>query len=223
MSKIAKRTMKRSIKVEPCDTEPISETVCETSGSAVAVAPTGSNVSFWLGRRLVLSCFNGQILIHVREYQSTDGKEYPTKKGACFTPGRLMALHEKIESIDEVLRQQEVNASYNVTIGPTLYKAHLGAGIYVSVSERYPGVSLRRYWLPEGQEEPIPTRNGIYLPANQWAALKIKLNELLTAFPGLAGAIVCSNSHGGNQMEFFGCRECAPFSQNVRYGERFGQ
>src|SRR4051812_808463 len=126
MSKIAKRTMKRSIKMEPCETELTSEASgsavgggsAVASGSAVAVARTGFNGPFWPGRRLVLSCFNGQILIHVREYQTTDGKEYPTKKGACFTPGRLMALHERIESIDEVLRQQEVNASYNVTIGP---------------------------------------------------------------------------------------------------------
>src|SRR5437867_7833934 len=95
MSTIAKRTMKRSIKVEPCETEPISETVCETSGSAVAVAPTGFNVSFWLGRRLVLSCFNGQILIHVREYRrssricdislaSFDPGNVGTRKRFCF-------------------------------------------------------------------------------------------------------------------------------------------
>ena len=214
MSKIAKRAPKRSIKMEPCETE--------TSSEATAVAvPGGFDVSFWSGRRLVLSCFNGRILIHVREYQTADGKEFPTKKGACFTPGRLMALREKIDTIDEILKQQEINASYNVSVAPILYKAHLGGGIYVSVSEKYPGVSLRRYWVPEGQQEPTPTKNGIYLPRNQWTALKNKLEELLAAYPGLLEATVCSSSHGGNQMEFFECSECAPFSSDVRYGERF--
>jgi len=122
-------------------------------------------------------------------------------------------LREKIATIDEMLRQQEINAAYNVTLAePTLYKAHLGAGIYVSISENYPGVSLRRHWMLKGQQEVIPTKNGIYLPRKQWAALKIKLEELLAAYPELDHVTICANSHDGNQMGVLTCRECAPFS-----------
>src|SRR5437899_3056578 len=84
MSKIVRRVLKRAIKMEPSEavSEVISETagemVCDTSGSAAAT-PGGFSVSFWLGRRLVMSCFNGQIQIHIGEYQTMGGKEYPTK------------------------------------------------------------------------------------------------------------------------------------------------
>ena len=209
MSKLAKRLLKKSVKMEPCET--VCETSSETNSSAVPAVQGGYNVSFWSGRRLVMSTFNGQVLIHVREYRVLNGKEYPTKKCACFTPGRFRVLREKVETIDEILRQQEVNASYNVTVNGELYKAHLGAGLYVSVNEEYPGVSLRRHWLPEGHQEPVPTKNGIFLPPNQWTALKRKLDELLVAYPALADATACYSTHDGNQMGFFECRECMPF------------
>jgi len=184
----------------------------EADCASTAVTTTEFDASFWPGRRLVLSSYKGETFIHVREYEKIGDKEYPTKKGASFTPGRLRVLREKIATIDEMLRQQEINAAYNVTLGePTLYKAHLGAGVYVSISENYPGVSLRRHWMPEGQQEVIPTKNGIYLPRKQWTALKIKLEELLSAYPELDHAAICSNSHAGNQMEFLVCRECTPF------------
>ena len=215
MSKIAKRNTKAaSLKMEAC------ETTCELVGPATLEStPTASktkevfDTSFWPGRRLMLSNFNGRTLIHIREYVSMGDKEYPTKKGACFTPGRLSVLRGKIDEIDMMLLQQEVNASYNVTVGgeEPLYMAHLGAGIYASISEKYHGVSLRRYWMPEGQQAIIPTKNGIYLPANQWIALKFKLDELMATHPGLIDAVECINTHEGNQMGMIECRECTPF------------
>jgi hypothetical protein len=172
------------------------------------------NASFGPGRRLVLSSFKGQLFIHIREYQETNGKEYPTKKGACFTPGRLRALRDRIVDIDEILCQLETNASYNVTVGgdEPLYKQHLGGGIFATINEKYRGVNLRRYWMPPAQNiVTVPTKNGIYLPTAQWAAFKLKLDELLATCPGLIDVTVCCNSHGDNQMEFFRCRECTPF------------
>ena len=102
-----------------------------------------------------------------------------------------------------------------------LYKEHLGAGLYVSISEEYPGVSLRRHWLPEDLQEPVPTKNGIFLPPNQWTALKRRLDELLVAYPALVDATVCCSTHDGNQMGFFECRECTPFPpMDTVYGQR---
>ena len=178
--------------------------------SSTAGTQEGFDETFAWGRRLLLSRFNGQVLVHVREFVSMGEREFPTKKGVCFTPGRLSVLRGKIEEIDEALRQQETNASYGVEAGPTLYKVHLGAGIYASVSENYNGVSLRRYWVPEGQLSAVPTRNGIYLPASQWRALKVKLEELMNAHPELREAKECVNSHDSH-MEMVECRECMPF------------
>src|SRR5437867_3694975 len=114
MSKIVKRMRKTppSHQMEAIETlgesigESIGATISETLNEANSlmgenVAFTeGFNASFWPGRRLSLSCYNGQVQIHIREYQTLNGKEYPTKTGACFTPGRLMALWEKVEMID---------------------------------------------------------------------------------------------------------------------------
>src|SRR6267154_4464867 len=183
MSKIAKRNVKAaSLKMEACGTvcEPVSPATLESTPTASKKKEV-FDASFWPGRRLMLSNCNGQTIIHIREYVAMGDKEYPTKNGACFTPGRLSVLQGKIDEIDMMLLQQEVNASYNVTVGggEPLYMSHLGAGIFASISEKYHGVSLRRHWMPEGQQTIVPTKNGIYVPANQWAALKFKVYELI--------------------------------------------
>lgn len=203
MSKVSKRSTKGKSEA--------GEVGAATTPPTAATKP-GFNTSFYPGRRLTLSTFNGQNYIHIREYLSTDdGKEYPTKKGASFTPGRLAVLRGKLPAIDAALHQQEVNESYSVTVeAGQLYKAHLGMGIYVSVNEKYPGVSIRRYWRPDGLEKPVPTKNGIYLPTSQWKVLLAKLDELLIAHPELLVAQECSLTHD-NQMGILDCNECMPF------------
>ena len=130
MSKIAKRSAKTaSPKMELC------ETVCETASPAAPestpAASTKFDASFWPGRRLTLSNFNGRTLIHIREYALMGDKEYPTKKGVCFTPGRLSVLREKIDLIDAMLM---LNANPILKTGEPTYREHLGAGIYASIS-----------------------------------------------------------------------------------------
>ena len=79
------------------------------------------------GRYLVYSQFKGQYQIHVREYAHktmSNGMgqcEYPTKKGVCFTPGRLKMLRNRIEDIDEYLKEKSKESEP--------YNTHLGAGI----------------------------------------------------------------------------------------------
>ena len=156
------------------------------------------NVEFAPGRFLVYSRFNERDLIHVREYVTMGERTYPTKKGVCFTPGRLSVLRGKIDLIDAMLI---LNADPILKTGEPTYREHLGAGIYASISEEYQGVSLRSYWIPEGEHSIAPTKNGIYLPVSQWTALKLKLDELLAAHPGLIDAVECSSTHGSNQID----------------------
>src|SRR6266516_7749102 len=97
MSVIAKRALKRAaIKMEPVD---IVETVPVETASLPKPKKEVFDVSFWPGRRLVLSNFKGRILVHIREYLDMGDKEYPTKKGVCLTPGRLSSLRRRIEEI----------------------------------------------------------------------------------------------------------------------------
>jgi hypothetical protein len=214
MPKVAKHMLKARTptKMEASETGSLTVEALPSTASTME----GYDAEFWPGRRLVLSRFNGQLLVHIREYKTVEDKIYPTKKGACFTSSRLRALRERIEFIDAILSQLEVNESYNVTVGgggdDPLFKEHLGGGIYVTIHEKYRGVNLRRYWMPPAQNISIvPTKNGIFIPALQWGKLKVKLDELLAAYPELMDAPICNDTHGGNQMEFFECRECTPF------------
>ena len=203
MSKNVKRNTKRMIKTDIVGGED------EMNQFESTTQPAGEfDGKFAERRRLDLTRFNGQDLIHVREYVMGEKREYPTKIGVCFTPGRLKALCRNIEEIDEELRQRNANASYKVDRGEVVYKAHLGAGIYASVNNKFNGVDLRRYWVPEGQLTAVPTRNGIYLPEYQWRALKIKLNELMCIHPELTVAEECFHQ---NQMDMIDCHECMPF------------
>jgi len=189
--KVNKRGAKRTVKVE---TTPKAENNVQFS------------VQFVPGRYLTFSRFNEQDFIHVREYATTGERMYPTKKGVCFTPGRLRGLLNVIEEIDEQRKQQSSKASYKVQQG--LYKTHLGAGIYVSTDNKFDGVDLRRYWRPEGALDAVPTKNGIYLSSTEWTTLKEKLNELLLLHPGLTLAEQCLHQ---NLMDMSECRECDPF------------
>ena len=166
------------------------------------------------GRFLVYTRFNGREFIHIREFAIKDGREYATKKGVCLTPGRLRALRERVTLIDDILAQLETNTAYIIPVkrGDPLFKEHLGGTIFATVSENYLGVNLRRYFQPPAQNiQTLPTKNGIYLPLAQWVSLKAKLNQLITEYPELNSAEECHTTHGGNQMDYFGCRECTPF------------
>ena len=122
------------------------------------------------GRYLVYSQFKGQPTIHVREYECNG--DYPTKKGVCLSPERLHALRSKMDEIDDRLKDRKT------------FKFPLGEGIYVSI-DNFHGVDLRRFWIPEGQTEMVPTKRGIYLPPTQWNSLKEKINHLLSIYPDL--------------------------------------
>ena len=161
--KITKRLVKKVQMPKMDGDETIGMLADSPSPTATAAAAetksTGFDATFWPKRHLSLTRFNDRVFIHVREYSLLNGHEYPTKKGASFTPGRLSVLRGKISEIDEALRQQEINASYNVEVGEgLLYKAHIGAGVFVTVGGGYHGVNLRRHWVPEGKREDVPTK-----------------------------------------------------------------
>ena len=200
MPKASKREEKRSSKVET--TEP------PKSASTIHFS-----TQFAPGRFLVYSRFNKQDLVHIREYAVIGDRAYPTKKGVCFTPGRLRALLNVIEEIDEHRKQQNAKVFYKVQ--QITYKTYIGAGIYATVDDKFDGVDLRRYWLPEGKVETVPTKAGIYLPSTQWEALKEKLQELMIVRPELTLAEGCLHQ---NQMSM-DCRECSPFAS---FSEIFG-
>src|SRR6267154_6863142 len=112
MPKVSKRVAKSAAKIS-----------VEEQNDDTIVMPTTTQLStvylneeFSPGRYLVYSSFNGQDWIHIREYVTMGEKSYPTKKGACFTPGRFKSLANRFYEVDEQLKQVNANG---------LYKAHL--------------------------------------------------------------------------------------------------
>jgi hypothetical protein len=170
----------------------------EDPSSALAVRET--KLLFAPKRYVVYSKFDNVDRVHIREYNvnEMDQVEFPTKKGICLTTGRLRVLLNSIDDIDGRLKQRYQNAGY---------KIHLGAGIYASIT-KFNCVDLRRYWIPEGQMQVVPTRQGITLNPTQWNSLKGKLAELLTIHPELEIGETCLHQ---NQMDIYGCYECSPF------------
>ena len=150
--------------------------------------------TFAPGRRLVYSCINDQVLIHIYEYTVMGDHEILTMGGLCLTPGGLRVLRNKIGEIDELLWRQHISKVLEmrkIELGHVAYRAHLGAGVYVSVDNNFNGVDLRRHLVPDGQLTLVPTKEGISMPTPQWNSFKQKLNDLLSVHPELLDANEC--------------------------------
>src|SRR6267154_1758091 len=182
MDRFIKRDEKIDLQVEPMDmTEDFDGT-------------------FALGRRLAYSCIKDNVLIHIYEYETVGDREILTMDGLCFTPRRLTVLMSKIREIDEVLWRQNISKVpkiYKVQSGDVVYRAHLGAGVYV-----------RRHWVPEGQLTIVPSKDGINMPTPQWNSFKQKLNDLLSLHPELFDAKECFHEFS---LDIIDCKECLPF------------
>ena len=193
MDRFIKRDEKIDLQVEPMDmTEDFDGT-------------------FALGRRLAYSCIKDNVLIHIYEYETVGDREILTMDGLCFTPRRLTVLMSKIREIDEVLWRQNISKVpkiYKVQSGDVVYRAHLGAGVYVSVDKTFNGVDLRRHWVPEGQLTIVPSKDGINMPTPQWNSFKQKLNDLLSLHPELFDAKECFHEFS---LDIIDCKECLPF------------
>ena len=167
--------------------------------------------TFAPGRRLVYSRTNDQALIHICEYTVMGDQDILTKGGLCLTPSGLRVLRNKIGEIDELLWRQNisrVHRMYKIELGDVAYRAHLGAGVYVSVDKKFSGVDLRRHWLPEGQLAVAPTKEGINMPTPQWNSFKQKLNDLLSVHSELRDADECYHEFS---LDIIDCKECLPF------------
>ncbi len=158
------------------------------------------------GRYLVVSEWKGQTRINLREYISYEGSDtlYPTKKGVCLTLENWMDLKMIIDDIAKELSQ--LNGSEEVN-----YSQHIGSNVYVTVATQWPNVDIRQWWLPEGNEEVVPTKKGLSLRPVEWEKL-VKLAETLhKVVPELAYAIPCiMRGDHQNQQGMLACSHCNP-------------
>ena len=158
-------------------------------------------------RFLTASVYEGDIVVHVREYTTGHGKRYPTKKGAFFTKARWATF---VGYMDDVERSVELLKAKQ----PIEYFQHIGGGYHVTVSKDVLCVNIRRYFQPSTGSKPIPTRSGIALRLFEWERLVSTIDELHESVPDLKVATPCyaSDDHA-NQMGYYDCRECNPFDR----------
>ena len=160
------------------------------------------------GRYLVYSIFRGLEKIHVRQYNSENNKEFPTKIGITLSPSRFClfytSLDEITEAVDLLKRKKLVD-----------FKKHMGGGIYVTAKSGFACVNIRKYFKVEDSEK--PTKIGIAVRLPEFAKLVECAKELAKCYPALVSAdLICANQHF-NQMDLFNCRECQPFGCSQVY------
>jgi Transcriptional Coactivator p15 (PC4) len=163
--------------------------------------PLGNN------RFIIASTFKGSVYVHVRQFEKRENSEilYPTKIGISLTPSRFAVLCSMKGEIDEAVQQRHQGQT-------TTLKAHLGGGVYCTLMGKYDLVNIRKYFVPEGKEEEIPTRYGVALKLNEWDNLSAAMDDIRQASEDLLTAQPCymATDHS-NQLGFLQCRECTPF------------
>lgn len=87
------------------------------------------------------------------------------------------------------------------------YKYHLGENVYVTIKNGYPVVNIRKWFLPDGQNETVPTKKGIALSFKQWEFLRSAIDlisQILKDELDKVSYCEYSLSHL-NQMGFLSC------------------
>jgi hypothetical protein len=88
---------------------------------------------------------------------------------------------------------------------PCNFKYHLGGNHYVSISEGYGRVDLRKFWLPEGEDQIKATRKGISLTFEAFGKLKGCVSTIDSHISELEYVVPCFHQ---NQLDL--CSECSP-------------
>lgn len=149
---------------------------------------------------LTVQYFKDVLRFDIRKWVCQDnGRDYPTKVGVNLITTRWKMLQTLTNTIDRELQQ---------TTNPRKY--HLGGLVMAEVLPRGQFLDIRKYWLPDTQDTPVPTRKGITLDLKQWNLLKFHLNTIHDkCVPELTELVDCMSSHQ-NQEGYFDCVECYP-------------
>jgi Transcriptional Coactivator p15 (PC4) len=152
-------------------------------------------------RYLTAGEFDGEIKIHIREYDD----RFPTKNGVTFSGVRWASLLYHMDNINEAVQKLNVNEAVD-------YKQHIGKGLYVCVKSDYKCVNFRKFFLaPDGLEH--PSSFGIALRLPEWETLKERAREIGETYPEISALTPCYQQFThSNIITYLECRECNPFA-----------
>ena len=138
--------------------------------------------TFALGskKRLIVNLYDDKIYVHIRLYETENGRTFPTKTGVAMTVPVFVALLANIEEIQIAVKALKSNdPNFNCL------RLHLGDGIHCKIEKAYNCVDFRHYFIPEGKTTYAPTRRGIALNFREWAAFNEALDDIKKLIPNL--------------------------------------
>jgi len=96
---------------------------------------------------------------------------------------------------------------------PVNKRIHIGGGVFVSVSNDYRCVDIRRFWRPKDEPAETATRNGLSIRLTEFDAFVKCVEELGKMEPSivLPDLIHANRIDHSNQMAMIECIECNPF------------
>ena len=155
---------------------------------------------------VVAKKYNGELQIHIRQFNRFDRSTYPTKKGVTLSLLRWRVLELRKDNIDKYFQD------FYEDLGNEEQSIHLGGGIYATMNYEYPVVNIRHWWKPNEGTEPKPTKRGIILNNAKWKQLKNAMDIMRDFVPELNSVSDgCDQIDHQNQIGMLRCKECNPF------------
>ena len=149
--------------------------------------------------------WNNEWNIHVRQYEwSSAGILFPTKMGIALSLLQWVELLCNLTTIEQTLKDFQEGKTVKLFM-------HLGSNVYLSVTNSYRVVDIRKWWIPDNEDELKPTRKGIALTFQEWQSLVNICNQLAEEIPEIKQTIPCSfGTDHSNLLSAMQCRNCCP-------------
>ena len=114
-----------------------------------------------------INIYKDEPIFHIRKYIiSKNAKFYPTKIGISMKEDRFATFVDKLDEIKHAV--DKVRGNF---FGEYERKIHVGAGLNVLLESGWQNINFRYFFLPEGQDDAVPSRSGIAINFKQWDEL----------------------------------------------------
>jgi len=122
---------------------------------------------------------------------------------------RWAQFRQCIDDIDGHLKSLRVG-------DPVNHKHSIGGAFYVSITSGFCCIDVRKFFLPHGETDAKPTRQGIALCLRECDNMKKIIDTINDNYPTLGTALPCclSDDHQ-NQLGALQCRKCYPFTADL--------
>jgi hypothetical protein len=119
-------------------------------------------------RYAVVSVYDGSVRVHIRQYAGTG---YPTKMGVSLSLDAWRTLTRNMAELSALIAETTESMEDGQCKDVKTFKVPLGDSVYLTYASDYRCVNVRRYFIPDGESVPVPTRWGLALKLIEWRAL----------------------------------------------------